>query len=385
MIKGTYIIYEDGKEICRSENVITLFGKRFLTNFISGNQIGPDRDLAFGIDRKEVLVTAASASAGTVTYTGRNYFSAGDVVSVYGLSTSAFNLSNVTVATASSTQFTVTNAATGTAVTGSSDGRAFKKASDIDTRLGFEFYRLPVSLSSTDIQTAGVSSSYSVVYKTTIPQEISGVISEIGLYPSTRSTANNYDSKFITDFSNALDWTDNGGFTTVSSTTNARIGDSLLDMESDTTSVNEYVSNIYLDMSGYSQNDTISLAYYKYDANIEKIRVKFYSTDTAWYYIDITPQDGIGYKISPDVSLGTLFNQSGGSTTVDPAQISKIGIEITPTSGNTTKIGLDGLRINDEDTFDPTFGIISRTTLASPLEKLAGRSVDVEYRLDLGF
>lgn len=385
MIKGTYIFYEGGKEICRSENVITLFGKRFLTNFISGNQIGPDRDLAFGIDRKEVLVTAASAAGGTVTYVGANYFSAGDTVSVYGLSTAAFNLSNVTVATASSTQFTVTNSATGASVTSSTTGRSFKKATDTDTRLGFEFYRIPVSLSSTDIQTAGVSSSYSVVYKTTIPQEISGVISEIGLYPSTRSAANNFDSKFITEFADALDWTDNGGFTTMSSTSNARIGDSLLDMESDDTSVNEYVSNIYLDMSGYSQNDTISLAYYKYDANIEKIRVKFYSTDTAWYYVDITPQAGLGYKISPDISLGTLFNQSAGSTTVDPAQISKIGIELTPTSGNTTKVGMDGLRINDEDTFDPTFGIISRSTLATPLEKLAGRSVDVEYRLDLGF
>lgn len=385
MIKGTYIFYEDGKEICRSQNVITLFGKRFLTNFIAGNNITPDRDLAFGIDRKEVLVTAASASAGTVTYTGRNYFTAGDVVSIYGLSTSAFNLSNANIASASTTQFTVTNSATGTAVSASASGRAFKKASELDTRLGFEFYRLPVSLSSTDIQTAGSSSSYSVVYKTTIPQEISGVISEIGLYPSTRSSANNYDSKFITDFSDALDWTDNGGFTTVSSTANARIGDSLLDMESDDTSVNEYTSNIYFDIAGYSQNDTLSLAYYKYDENIDNIRVKFYSTDTAWFYVDITPQAGLGYKISPDISVGTLFNQSGGSTTVDPSQISKVGIEITPTSGDTTKVGMDALRINDEDTFDPIFGIISRTTLATPLEKIAGRSVDVEYRLDLGF
>jgi len=31
MLKGTYIFYEDGKEICRQSNVITKFGKRFLT------------------------------------------------------------------------------------------------------------------------------------------------------------------------------------------------------------------------------------------------------------------------------------------------------------------------------------------------------------------
>jgi len=65
-------------------------------------------------------VTAASASGGTVTYTANNEFVAGQIVTITGLSTSAFNLSSVVIASASSTQFTVTNAATGTAVTGAS-------------------------------------------------------------------------------------------------------------------------------------------------------------------------------------------------------------------------------------------------------------------------
>jgi hypothetical protein len=63
-------------------------------------------------------VTAASAAGGTVTYTANNNYTAGQTVNISGLSTAAFNLSGVTIATASSTQFTVTNAATGTAVTG---------------------------------------------------------------------------------------------------------------------------------------------------------------------------------------------------------------------------------------------------------------------------
>ena len=63
-------------------------------------------------------VTAASAAGGTVTYTAANTFTAGQTVSITGLTTTAFNLTDVTIATSSSTQFTVTNAATGTAVTG---------------------------------------------------------------------------------------------------------------------------------------------------------------------------------------------------------------------------------------------------------------------------
>jgi hypothetical protein len=46
---------------------------------------------------------------------------------------------------------------------------------------------------------------------------------------------------------------------------------------------------------------------------------------------------------------------------------------------------MDGIRINDEDTFDPSYGLVSRSALTTPLNKLAGRQVDVEYRLDLSF
>jgi len=69
-------------------------------------------------DAITAVVTAASAANGVVTYTATNTFSAGELVSVTGLSTSAFNLTNVFIATATSALFTVSNPATGTAVTG---------------------------------------------------------------------------------------------------------------------------------------------------------------------------------------------------------------------------------------------------------------------------
>ena len=63
-------------------------------------------------------VTAASAAGGVVTYTASNAYTVGQTVTITGLSTSAFNLQGVAIATRSPTQFTVNNAATGTAVTG---------------------------------------------------------------------------------------------------------------------------------------------------------------------------------------------------------------------------------------------------------------------------
>ena len=65
----------------------------------------------------KATVTAASANAGTITYVANNSFVNGQVVSITGLLTQAFNLSNVTIHSRTNTQFTVINSATGPAVT----------------------------------------------------------------------------------------------------------------------------------------------------------------------------------------------------------------------------------------------------------------------------
>ena len=311
MIKGTYIFYEDGKEIHRQSNVITKFGKRFLTNFIAGNIPTSKKDMAFGID-----ATAATEN---------------------------------------------------------------------DTRLGFEFYRLPVLFGSTDIQTASSITTYSVVYKTTIPQDVVGQIYEVGLYPSTRSSINNFDSKFITDFDDVLDWEDPSQINPLTTTSNYRVGGNLLRMSANTSSSKEYKASIpTLDLSGYSEADSIKLAYYREDANLSTIKVRLYSEASKYYEVTITPTAGIGYKITSDILFSTLL---AGATSPAPdiTNINQIGIVVTAGAGGNTVIGLDGLRVNDEDTFDPLFGLISRSVLATPISKVAGRQVDVEYRLDLDF
>jgi len=72
---------------------------------------------------------------------------------------------------------------------------------DTNTRLGFEFYRLPVNLNSINIESNGSGGyNYYAIYKATIPQDVSGVITELGLYPGIRKSTNFYDSKFVTSF-----------------------------------------------------------------------------------------------------------------------------------------------------------------------------------------
>lgn len=299
--------------------MITKFGKRFLTNYLAGNANFTAKELAFGIG-----TTAANV-----------------------------------------------------------DGN--------DTKLEFEFYRIPASLGSIDIQPDGLGGfNYFVIYKATIPQSISGVISEVGLYPGFRKSINVFDSKFITSFENNGNWFDSSNNNPQLKTNNttepftAKIGESMVQFDVAQSTAKEYTNSIVLlDLSGYSVNDSLTIAYKKKDTNITKIRVKLYSSATQYYYADFTPLSGTGDKIQ-SVPMSTVFSNVS-ATPPDPTNITKIGIEVTAGSGGATTVYFDGLRINDEDTFDPTYGLIARSVLGTPLQKPSGRPVDVEYKLQLEF
>lgn len=300
--------------------MITKFGKRFLVDFIAGNSNFNSKDLAIGI-------------------------------------------------------------ATGTQLS----------EADTNTRLGFEIYKMPVSLSSINIESDGVGGfNYYTIFKTTIPQDISGVITEIGLYPGIRKSINFYDSKFITAFENNVLWVDSNGDSpglesnSIDGTTFvSKIGENMVRFNVTQSTSKEYKNTIaLLDLSGYSVNDSLTLAYKKADNNTSKIRVKFYSSISAYYYADFIPSGSNEDKIQ-SVSMSSVFNNIVGSP--DLTNITSIGVEVTAGSGGNTVVYFDGLRVNDEDTFDPQYGLIARHVLTTPLKKLSGRPVDIEYKLQLEF
>lgn len=300
--------------------MITKFGKRFLIDFIAGNSNFASKDLAIGI-------------------------------------------------------------ATGTQL----------PEADTNTRLGFEIYRMQVSLSSINIESDGSGGfNYYSIFKTTIPQDISGVITEIGLYPGLRKSINFYDSKFITAFENNILWADSSGNSpglesnsSDGTTFVSKIGENMVRFNVTQSTSKEYKNTIaLLDLSGYSVNDSLTLAYKKADNNTSKIRVKFYSSSSAYYYADFTPSGSNEDKVQ-SVSMSNLFSNIVGSP--DLTNITSIGIEVTAGSGGNTVVYFDGLRVNDEDTFDPQYGLIARHVLTTPLKKPSGRPVDIEYKLQLEF
>ena len=246
---------------------------------------------------------------------------------------------------------------------------------DTNSRLGFEFYRAPIRQGGIDIDASVSPVKYTVIYSATIPTNIAGKINEIGIYSGQSYSKNLYESKFLSNFELPYEWSPEPTL----DQSDYRVGDSSLIFTSNGTEAKEYTYPIdSMDISGYNPSDTISFSYKVNDANLSSLKAKLYSSDTDYLEFTFTGHS-VGYNIknlnmSTGVSTGTFNSQS----------VVKLGILVTPTSAQTS-VSMDGLRINDEDTFDPEYGLIARSVLDSTMIKVIGREAAIEFKLDLSF
>ena len=192
-----------------------------------------------------------------------------------------------------------------------------------------------------------------------------------------------YSDQVLNSFDDQTEWT-NAGASAGISPLYSRVGPTTIYWSTTGNTSKEYKYSMQVkDMSGYSVNDSLALSIYQADNYLNKVRVKFYSSETEYYYIDLTPSSNVGYDI-PSSLLTNLFTNKVGLP--DLSRINQIGIETFPESGQNTTVHFDGLRINDEDTYDINYGMISRSVLSgNGLSKIAGRPVDIEYRLQLSW
>jgi hypothetical protein len=300
-ITGEYVFYQDGKEISRSANLLTKFGKRFLTSYLAGAVSFNNKDIAIGIGN-----TAATVN---------------------------------------------------------------------DTQLSFEFYRSAVNLGSIDIQTNALTgvSTYAVVYKTTVPTDIVGTINEVGLFPTETQGNSDFSSRFIS-----------GAPATTVSSPSPRIGNTWFSLSAAQSGTKQYNLSTNFNLLGYSQNDSLTLAFKQQDTNLDYVYVRFYSSLSDYYEIRYAGDSLLLNKIIP-LPLSSLYSSGFNLGTPDQESIIKISVGAKAKSSGATTVLLDGLRINDEDSFNTYSSIISRSVLTNPIVKAYGREIDVEYRIGLSF
>lgn len=247
--------------------------------------------------------------------------------------------------------------------------------SDTNSRLGFEFYRIPIRQGGIDIDSSVSPVKYTVIYSATIPTNIAGKINEIGIYSGESYSRNLYGSKFISNFELPYEWSPEPAL----DQSDYRVGDSSLLFTSNGTAPREYTYLLNsMDVSGYNPSDTLSFSYKVNNANLSSLKVRLYSSDNDYLQFTFTGHS-VGYNIK------NLNMSAGVSTgTFNPQSVVKLGIVVTPTSAQAS-VSMDGLRINDEDTFDPEYGLIARSILDSTLVKVIGREASIEFKLDLSF
>lgn len=247
--------------------------------------------------------------------------------------------------------------------------------SDTNSRLGFEFYRVPIRQGGIDIDSSVSPVKYTIIYSATIPTNIAGKINEIGIYSGQSYSRNLYESKFISNFELPYEWSPEPTL----DQSDYRVGDSSLIFTSNGTAAREYTYSLNsMDISGYNPSDTLSFSYKANDANLSSLKVRMYSSNTDYIEFTFTGHS-VGNNIR-SVSMSTGVS----SGTFNPQSVVKLGILVTPTSAQTS-VSMDGLRINDEDTFDPEYGLIARSVLDSTMIKVIGREAAIEFKLDLSF
>jgi len=312
-VTGEYFFYEDGKEIYRSKNILTKFGKRYITQYLAGKSTSNLKDIALGV----------GSTAATIN----------------------------------------------------------------DTQLEFEFYKSVVNMSSVDIQTSQLTgeSTYGIVYKSTVPVDVAGVISEVGLFPSVTFGSTDYAGNSISTFENNQEWYDsNKEFAQSLTSPEPKIGTYYISIGAASSQSKNYFYNFNLDISGYSSNDSLTLAYYQSDLNLDYVFVRTYDSNDRYYEIRYPSNNSIGYKIN-SLTLNNLYTSGYGNGTPDNESIVKISVGVKAKSSGSTNVLFDGLRINDEDAFRSDYGLISRSVLSTPIVKTLGKQMDIEYRLGINF
>ncbi|QIQ62928.1 minor tail protein [Streptomyces phage Moab] len=238
-----------------------------------------------------------------------------------------------------------------------------------DTLLGFEVERVAVNLRNADY-TNGV-----VIFKGTIDQDVVMNIYEMGLWSSAANNlSGEFDSRLLTTFDLDLETWSNVTADTTANRTSA-----------DAVKVNAAISSttsprldVEMELSGYSANDSFLLAFSKPNNNISTIKLIF--------------EDVVGggnASLTKTVSsLPSGYNvlqfRKGDFTitgTFGWDTVTRMGFDVTA-GGTAGYVILDGLRVEDLDTPNQDFVLVSHAILGSPIQKTNTAPMDVEYALD---
>lgn len=236
-----------------------------------------------------------------------------------------------------------------------------------DTRLAWEIDRISIDIKNVDYENSRV------VMKGTLAQNVIYTIHEIGLWSQfTNSVNGDTASRILTTFETAFEqWTN----TTLDSS-QARTSQDSVRIDAGISSTKVASTEAVLDLSQYSGVDAFNVAFYKANNNITTLALAFESATGVWRKAVTVTALPVGYNVV-SMPKGDFI----ASATPSWSEITKMNVEVT--AGATAGyLLMDGIRIEDGDTLNPEYALVSRSVLTDPLVKKDNSPMDIEYAIE---
>lgn len=382
MISGQFILHKDGKEIARSNNTVTNFGKDAILKYLCGTIANWGGALAVG----------SGATASSITDTRLAFEFSRNIVTLRAPSYSI----DAAVAQASLTSNVVTlvtnlnhGFAVGQSITVAGCGTPYDGTyvvASVPTSNTLTYSKTNADIAIDDIEPYGsiTASLRQITLQTILDSALSGTIYECGIYTALGlSGQGNFDGRIVTAFDEGLNssggndpliWSYSSDI--VEDATNSRVGSSNISIPSGATVTlggSETVGALVIDLTGYQPNDQVQFAHYLSSSQTGSLTITM--TDNQGYTMSksFSYSAATGYKIENAALKDWTYSNSDFNYL-----ISKISIT---SSGMTTS--LDAIRVDDTDTIDTNNGLVARAVFNVPVTKTVGDIIDIEYVLTL--
>lgn len=239
------------------------------------------------------------------------------------------------------------------------------------TALGLEFHRVEILYSFYDF------ANNNIVFKAELPDDLAGKIYEIGLFSKLENASSGtYGSKLLISFdSDSENWYNGINLSTFTSV-NTRVGkDSLSHTPAASGTNTSSYAGLAKDFSANSSADTFNFAFYNTNTNVSNISFRF-KTDAANYFTHTVSNPPAGYQIVTATKGSFVATGAPSWSNIDTVEVAT-----SSKASGASNVEFDAIRLEDVDDVDIDYVLISRKKLVTPITKLEGQMMDIEFTL----
>ena len=128
----------------------------------------------------------------------------------------------------------------------------------------------------------------------------------------------------------------------------------------------------------YSGDDKVVIAYSKKTGTSPSITIRFHNNENSYYQKTFSSSALSSTYGFLSVTIDELITSAVNSPVLDAVSYVTLSV-----SGS--NLVVDGIRFNDNEQEDVTFGMVSRAVLDTPIEKIPSEVLEIEYYLSFGF